>query len=51
MQNKHMYLHASSGIRIRNPSGWAGEDTSYLRSRDHYDRKTLYNVLKYVKVL
>jgi hypothetical protein len=40
--NAHTDIHASSGIRTRDPSVWAGEDGSCLRPRSHRDRPWRY---------
>jgi hypothetical protein len=37
-QNKHTDIHASSGIRIHDPSVRTGEDVSCFRLRSHCDR-------------
>jgi hypothetical protein len=36
----HTDIHALSGIRTDDPSVWAGEDSSCLRPRGHFDRPT-----------
>jgi hypothetical protein len=36
--NAHTDIHDSSGIRTHDPSVRAGEDSSCIRQRGHYDR-------------
>jgi hypothetical protein len=40
--NAHTYIHALSGIRTKDPSDRASEDSSCLRPRGHCDRHVKY---------
>jgi hypothetical protein len=41
-EQTHTNIHASSGIRTHDPNVWAGEDSSCLRLRIHWDRHCMY---------
>jgi hypothetical protein len=49
--NKRTYIHASSGIRTQDPNVWAGEDSSCLRPRGHWERLSPYYMAVYVRNL
>jgi hypothetical protein len=38
-QNKHKHNHSSSGIRTHDPSIWADEESSCLRTHNHCGRQ------------
>jgi hypothetical protein len=41
-EQTHTHFHVSNGIRTHGPNVRAGEDSSFLRLCDHYDRPLRY---------